>query len=198
MRVISGKVKGHRLKSPKGNKVRPTEDRIKESIFNIIGYIESDSLVLDAFGGTGSIGIEFLSRGAYKAYFVDNYYDSIVAIRENLSHTKLLESSEIINSDIFIAINEFNKEKLKFDYIYLDPPFNQKNLLDKAFEAIEKKDILELNGIVIVEYGKEIQLDDLMYGFKRTDHRIYGNKCIDFYEKNIEEAPDESSLSRQF
>ena len=82
MRVISGLKRGHKLKAPKGLEVRPTEDKIKESLFNILGYIDKDSLVLDLFGGSGSIGIEFLSRGARVCYFVDISSNSISYIKE--------------------------------------------------------------------------------------------------------------------
>lgn len=196
MRVISGVAKGHKLKAPKGSKVRPTEDRIKESLFNIIRNIKSDSIVLDAFGGSGSIGIEFLSRGADKVYFVDNSYDSTAIIQENLNHTKLLDSAEIIKADIFIAIKKFSKEDLKFDYIYLDPPFTQVDLLDGVFKSINEENILDINGIVMVEHGKDLNLENILYGFKKVDYRSYGSKIIDFYKRNIEEATDESSLSR--
>lgn len=196
MRVISGLAKGHKLKIPKGNKVRPTEDRIKESLFNIIGNVKSDSLVLDAFGGSGSIGIEFLSRGAKKSYFVDNYYESISTIKENLKHTKLLEGAEIIKSDVFLAFKRFSKKGLKFNYIYIDPPFNQKGLVEKVVKSIDDENILAENGILIVEHEKELDLENLIYKFERVDSRNYGSKCIDFYKKNIEEVSNESSLPR--
>ncbi len=196
MRIISGIARGHKLKAPKGNKVRPTEDRIKESLFNILGNIKSNSIVLDAFGGSGSIGIEFLSRGASKVYFVDNNYDSIVTIKQNLNHTKFLTSAEIIQSDIFIVIKRLSKIGLKFDYIYLDPPFNQNGMVDKAFKFIDKENILAVNGILVVEHEKELNLEELVYEFRKVDHRDYGSKCIDFYKKNIEEVRGESSLPR--
>lgn len=196
MRVISGLAKGHKLKAPKGNTVRPTEDRIKESLFNILGNIKTDSQVLDAFGGSGSIGIEFLSRGAHKSYFVDNYQDSISAIKDNLNHTKLLDSAEIIKSDIFIALNKFKSKKIKFDYIYLDPPFNREGLVDKVFKSIDELQLLNKNGLIIVEHEKDLALIDKMYGFKRVDNRSYGSKCIDFYKEDIEEDLDEGSISR--
>lgn len=196
LRVISGKAKGHKLKAPKGDKVRPTEDRIKESIFNIIGNIKSDSIILDAFGGSGSIGIEFLSRGAKRSYFVDNYKDSISAIKENLNHTKFLDNAEIIKSDVFIAFKKFSNKNLQFDYIYLDPPFNKDNLIDKVLESIKKEKILNENGIIIVEHEKNLNLLDEIYGFNRVDHRSYGSKCVDFYKEKVEEVTDEGSLSR--
>lgn len=188
MRVISGRSKGHKLKAPKGSKVRPTEDRIKESLFNIIRDINTSSIALDAFAGSGAIGIEFLSRGAKKVYFVDNSYDSISTIQENLNHTKLLNNAEVIKGDIFGEIKKFADENIKFNYIYLDPPFLIDNLLDRVFESIKEEDILATDGLLIVEHGKKLKLEDLIYGFKKVDYRSYGNKIIDFYKINTEEA----------
>ncbi len=188
LRVISGRSKGHKLKAPKGSKVRPTEDRIKESLFNIIRDINTSSIALDAFAGSGAIGIEFLSRGAKKVYFVDNSYDSISTIQENLNHTKLLNNAEVIKGDIFGEIKKFADENIKFNYIYLDPPFLIDNLLDRVFESIKEEDILATDGLLIVEHGKKLKLEDLIYGFKKVDYRSYGNKIIDFYKINTEEA----------
>lgn len=188
MRVISGKAKGHKLKAPKGSKVRPTEDRIKESLFNIIRNIHTNSLVLDAFAGSGAIGIEFLSRGAKKVYFVDSNYASISTIQENLNHTKLSKNAQVIKGDIFETIKRLGKENLKFDYIYLDPPFFVDDLLDKVFKSIKEEDILAADGLLIAEHGKKLKLEDLLYGFKKIDYRSYGNKIIDFYRINTEEA----------
>lgn len=104
MRVISGERKGHNLVAPKGRNVRPTEDRVKESLFNIISPIVPGSIILDLFAGTGSIGIEFLSRGASFGFFVDKSVDSITSIKRNLEHTKYEGKSEILNLDAKIAI----------------------------------------------------------------------------------------------
>lgn len=188
LRVISGIAKGHKLKAPKGSKVRPTEDRIKESLFNIIRDINSDTIVLDAFAGSGSIGIEFLSRGVKKVYFVDNSYESISVIQENLNHTKLLKNADIIKADIFETIRKLSKQNLKFDYIYLDPPFFIDNLLDKVIKSIDEEDILASDGLLIAEHGKKLNLEDELYGFKKVDYRSYGNKVIDFYKRNIGEV----------
>lgn len=182
VRVISGSRKGHRLKAPKGNKVRPTEDRIKESLFNILGDINKNAIVLDAFAGSGSIGIEFLSRGAKQVYFVDEFYGSISTIRENLEHTKLINMANIIRSDIFLVFNQFYKDNLLFDYIYLDPPFNQEELALKLLEKIHTEDILKDKGIIIIEHGKNLGLADNIYDFQKIDHRKYGNKFLTFYK----------------
>lgn len=182
MRVIAGLRKGHKLKTPKGNKVRPTEDRIKESLFNIIGPIDENSIILDAFGGTGSIGIEFLSRGAKLCYFVDNSIDSINLIRENLTHTKFLGQSIVEKKDICIAIGDFRCKGISFDYIYLDPPFRQGEFLLKLIAEIYKNGILNNGGIILAEHEKELLLEENILELTKYDVRNYGSKSISFFK----------------
>lgn len=184
MRVISGLKKGHRLKSPKGLDVRPTEDRIKESLFNIIGAIHSESIILDLFAGSGSIGIEFLSRGAQKCFFVDISAASLSAVKDNLRHTGLEKDAVIIKKDAKKAILDLNKQNVKFDYIYLDPPFRNEDLLLNVIEEIYNNQILSENGVLIIEHEKELVLNHELYGFIKYKDRNYGSKTLEFY-KNI-------------
>ena len=184
MRVISGLKKGHKLKSPKGLDVRPTEDRIKESLFNIIGTIHNQSIILDLFAGSGSIGIEFLSRGALNCFFVDISATSLSVVKDNLTHTGLEKNAIIIKKDAKKAILDLNKQNIKFDYIYLDPPFRNEKLLLNVIEEIYNNQLLSENGIVIVEHEKELVLNDELYGFIKYKDRNYGSKTLDFY-KNI-------------
>lgn len=185
LRVISGLRKGHKLKAPKGTDVRPTEDRIKESLFNILRFIDKDSIILDAFGGTGSIGIEFLSRGAKVCYFVDNSHESIDIINENLKHTKFLDHSFVFRKDIMVAIKFFREEKLDFNYIYLDPPFREDGLIYSLLDLISKESILKDDGIIIIEHEKELNLEGNVNEFIKFDYRKYGSKSLSFYKKNI-------------
>ncbi len=184
MRVISGEKKGHKLKSPKGLDVRPTEDRIKESLFNIIGNIHEQAIILDLFAGSGSIGIEFLSRGAEKCFFVDISSTSLSAVKDNLNSTGLDKKAVIIKKDAKIAIIGFRKDDIKFDYIYLDPPFRNEKLLLNVIEEIYNNKILVESGIIIVEHEKELVLDNELYGFLKYKDRNYGSKTLEFY-KNI-------------
>lgn len=183
MRVISGLKRGHKLKAPKGLEVRPTEDKIKESLFNILGYIDKDSLVLDLFGGSGSIGIEFLSRGARVCYFVDISSNSISYIKDNLSHTDLNEFAIVIKSDAIKAIKQLSSSDLKFDYIYLDPPFRHNELLLKVISSLKDYPILKTDGLIIIEHESELILEDEMFVFKKIDERRYGAKTISFFKK---------------
>ncbi|MDR7869904.1 MAG: 16S rRNA (guanine(966)-N(2))-methyltransferase RsmD [Tissierellaceae bacterium] len=182
MRVISGLRKGHRLKSPKGMDVRPTEDKIKESLFNIIGKIDESSVVLDLFGGTGSIGIEFLSRGAKKSYFVDVSPNSISCIKDNLNHTKLNELAVVIKSDSIRAIKQLYNDKLIFNYIYIDPPFRKNQLLTSVLSTLAEYPIMNINSIIIIEHESELVLEDKIFNFNKFDERKYGSKTISFFK----------------
>lgn len=180
--MISGERKGHKLIAPKGSDVRPTEDRVKESLFNIISPISSNSVVLDLFAGTGGIGIEFLSRGASFAYFVDKGAESIPAIKKNLEHTRYLGKSEVIILDARTAIKRFATKGISFDYIYIDPPYAQVDLFHEVLHLISDAGLLKSNGLAIVEHDKKLILKDMYGDIIKFDERSYGSKLMTYYK----------------
>lgn len=186
LRVITGKAKGHRLKAPKGLSTRPTTDRVKESLFNIIGLIPSTSTVLDLFSGTGNIGIEFLSRGAQECIFIDNSYSSIKIINENLSNTRLLQQSQVFKNDVNNVIRILGKKKRKFNYIFMDPPY-EKDLALPTLENICHEEILEGNGLVIVEHESQSSFPEKVSSMHKIDSRRYGGTTITFFKHKEEE-----------
>jgi len=151
MRVIAGSAKSLHLYSVKGFHVRPTADRIKESLFSSVGRRVVDSRFLDLYSGTGAIGIEALSRGAEFAVFVDNSKECVKIIEKNLDHTKLRDRGRIINGNAISAINDLSGGEI-FDIIFLDPPYN-KNLIFETLESITENGLISENGLVIAEYG---------------------------------------------
>lgn len=157
MRVISGEKRGTKLIAPDGMVTRPTDDRLKENVFNLLGKIKSDSVVLDLFAGSGQIGIEFLSRGASQCFFVDKNIKAIKSIKDNLIKTKYLEKSKIIKSNVKTALSRL--ESQKFDYIYIDPPYDDIKNLTEVFNIILKSDIIKLSTIIIIETIKGFTLD---------------------------------------
>lgn len=183
MRVISGDKRGHKLKAPKGSDTRPTEDKIKESLFNIIRPFKYDSVVLDLFAGSGSIGIEFLSRGSKEAYLVDSSIYSIDVIKENLAHTRLKEKAKVLKIDARRAIEKFKEENIKFDYIYLDPPYKEHELLNNIINKISNYNLLENDGILIIEHEKELILENTIFNLTIFDNRNYGSKSISMYKR---------------
>lgn len=138
MRVIAGAAKGHKLQTIEGLNTRPTTDRIKETLFNIIAFDLPESRFLDLFSGSGAIGIEALSRGADTAVFVEQAAECQKVITENLTHTKLMERARLIKSDVLTGLAQLSAEQETFDIIFMDPPYAAglaEPTLEKSFPA---------------------------------------------------------------
>ena len=159
MRIITGTAKGCRLKAPKGMSTRPTSDRIKESLFSILGPLVLDASVLDLFAGTGGLGLEALSRGALHAVFVDPATADI--IRENAEHAHLLEKSEIVRREAISFLGYLAGKAQRFDLIFCDPPYH-KGLWEKALTVVDRGNLLLPGGSLVIEHGRdEIRLPEL-------------------------------------
>lgn len=152
MRVVAGRYKGKNLISPKGDGVRPTTTRIKETLFNVLqGYVR-DSRVLDLFAGSGSLGIECISRGAEHVTFADKSKDSIALVRENLRGIDGYYS--VVNSDFLAVLNGAFYNKIKYDLIFLDPPYGS-GLAEIAIDKIFEFDLLTEDGIIVYEHSSD-------------------------------------------
>lgn len=183
MRVISGKAKGIRLASLEGNLTRPTLDRVKEALFNIIQTEIVNTTVLDLFAGSGALGIEALSRGAKKVILCDKSPKAINTIKINLEKTKLDKNAEIILKDYEKALNIL-KGKEKFDLIFIDPPYAD-NMVKKSILNIMEFDLLNNNGKIIIETDDEERiLKDLeQIQVNVYDLRKYGRVKIIFLNR---------------
>lgn len=179
MRVISGKSRGSKLFSLDGENTRPTLDRVKESLFNILKDKTEDSVVLDLFSGSGALGIECLSRGARKVIFSDNSLDAIGIINKNLKKTRLEENALILNDDFRTVLESVKNEK--FDLIFLDPPYKT-DYAEKSLKIIVKENILQENGIVILETDRreEILKNIENIDINILDIRKYGRVTLIF------------------
>lgn len=147
MRVISGIARSIPLKTIDGLSTRPTTDRIKETLFNIIGPDISNKIFLDLFAGSGGIGIEALSRNASKVYFNDNNIECINIIKQNLTKTHLENNAIVTKLDCLNALNSINE---KLDYIFMDPPYNS-NLNNKVLKTLSDSNIINSSTIIIIE-----------------------------------------------
>lgn len=174
MRVISGSARGKKLITSDGLDVRPTLDRVKESVFNMIAFDIPDANVLDLFSGSGSLGIEALSRGAKECIFVDKSSQSVSITKKNLEATRLLDSACILNTDSIEFIKSTNK---KFDIIFIDPPY-ESDLYTKSLSAIKDADILSDDGFIVLEYDTEITPDFSTDGFELVKEKKYGRVKI--------------------
>ena len=173
MRIISGRAKGTNLYTLKGNNTRPTSDRAKEAVFNIIGSDIIDCKFLDLFAGSGAVGLEAASRGAKKVILADKSKDAINIIKRNVEKTHLEEKTQIYNLDYNKVVKTKIKEKQ--DYIFLDPPY-ESNLLYESISAILENNILEKDGIIIAETDKveEVKKQIEKLSINIVDIRKYG------------------------
>ena len=151
MRVIAGKARRLQLKTLPGDQTRPTTDRIKETLFNMLSFEVEGSSFLDLFAGSGAIGIEALSRGADRAVFVENNRKALTCIRENLAHTKLEKDAELLGRDALSAISHLNLKGVPFDIIFMDPPYGKLLEKDVLFSLKDHPSLLHEDTLIIVE-----------------------------------------------
>ena len=176
MRVITGTARGTKLKTPEGMLTRPTTDRVKEALFNIIQFdIAGD--VLDLFAGTGQLGIEALSRGASRAVFVDHRQDAAALVRENLRRTHFEDRGEVVCTDFTQYLARCRR---KFRLIFLDPPYAEKSL-ETAIQRLSEIDILSDGGIIICEVDFEY-LDKNIKNLELIKQKKYGSTYLYIYK----------------
>ena len=180
MRVISGRARGVRLKTPEGMQTRPTADRVKEALFSILQFELPGKKILDLFGGTGQLGIEAISRGAKETVFVDQSDKACKLIRENLRLAKMEDEGRVIRSD-YLAFLRSTKEK--FDIILLDPPYAEV-FLENALNLITEIDILQSGGIIATEYPFGKVLPAEYSEVYRAKEYKYGKTILTIFRKN--------------
>lgn len=181
MRVISGKARGTKLNSIDDITTRPTLDRVKESLFNIIQNKIADSMVLDLFAGSGAIGIECISRGANCVYFCEKSHIASKMIYQNLEKTKFIKESIVIEKDYKECLTILKEKDVSFDIIYIDPPYRQDLAVDSV-KRILSLDLLKKEGTIIIETDDEArELEELkQIGLKASDLRKYGRVSLIF------------------
>lgn len=185
MRVIAGSAKRLQLKTLDGMDTRPTTDRIKETLFNMISPYIAGCSFLDLFSGSGGIGIEALSRGAENAVFVEKNPKAMACIKENLKNTKLESKAAIMMTDVLLALNRLEGTQC-FDYIFMDPPYNQ-DLEYKVLSYLSDSQIVGSDTVIIVEASKEtvfFYLEDL--GFSLIKEKIYKTNKHVFLERKTQ------------
>lgn len=184
MRVISGTARGTKLNSIESLSTRPTLDRVKESVFNIIQNKIPDSIILDLFSGSGAIAIEFLSRGAQKAYLCEKNPIAVKMIYSNLEKTKMVDKTVVINKDYKKTIELLEMQNVQFDFVYIDPPY-QANVAVDSVKRILLSNLLNEKGNMIIETDDEkreiLELEKL--NVEITDIRKYGRVSLIFLAK---------------
>ncbi len=177
MRIIAGRAGGLKLKSLKGKDVRPTLDRVKESMFNIIAFDLPGAEVLDLFSGFGSLGIEALSRGAAKSDFVEINKAHLKVIEQNLKKAKLFDLAKLYNQDVYLYLKNCSQ---KYDIIFMDPPY-KKDMSAEAIKLIIENDLLKEKGLIISERAETENVEEYRE-LKIIKNKKYGNSLIIIYQ----------------
>jgi 16S rRNA (guanine966-N2)-methyltransferase len=181
MRIITGTAKGIKLKTPRGRDVRPTSDRVKESLFAILAGRIAEAAVADFFAGTGNLGLEALSRGAASAVFIDASPASLALVRENAARAQLAERAEFLRQDALAAAGRFARDGRAFDLIFCDPPYN-KGLAAAILEKIDAANLLRPGGVVIIEHSRHESLPAGLAHLKISRTERYGETLLTFLE----------------
>lgn len=183
---------------PEGNLIRPTPGKVKEAIFSMVGHDLSDNYVLDLFAGTGSLGIEAISRGASFVWLGDKSPDANLLISENLKTTGAGDKARLIRGDWQYVLRTLNREGSKLDIIFLDPPFD-KDILEKAIGAISLYELLNEDGIIVAEYDHSLSLPEEIDDLVCFKSKKYGKTIVSLYGYELDpvddlENPDDKDL----
>jgi 16S rRNA (guanine(966)-N(2))-methyltransferase RsmD len=184
MRVIGGAARGRRLKVPKGQAVRPTAARVKESLFNILPHDFSGLRVLDLFAGSGNVSIEALSRGAAKAVLIDESPRSAAVIRDNLSRLGLSERAQVWTAPVLRSLRKLAKSRETFDLIFLDPPYDRE-LVGATLSTIGQCHLLSDAGKVVAEHSAREPVRARYADLVLNDQRRYGDTLLSFFKKEM-------------
>src|SRR5665647_581602 len=181
MRIIAGNARGRKLLSPVGMGTRPTLDRIKEAIFNIIQNKLVGAVVVDMFSGTGSLGLEAVSRGASKCYLIDMGDTTFEMLQKNVDNLKFSDKCECLKGDTYKYMQQFANEKVVFDLIFIDPPY-AKDMIPPAIEIISANSLLSKDGLIVckIDSAEEIYTGNSIIHLSSS--RKYGNTTVLFYE----------------
>lgn len=186
MRVIAGTARSMPLKTVKGMDVRPTTDKTKETLFNVLQTDVPDSRFLDLFSGSGAIGIEALSRGAASAVFVEHNRQAVACIKENLTKTKLMSQAEIMPVECQTAIRQLDDGKRHFDIVFMDPPYN-KQLEKEMLIQMQHASFINEETMIIIEASLETEFDWLeTYGYIATKVKKYKTNQHVFVQRVLE------------
>jgi 16S rRNA (guanine966-N2)-methyltransferase len=186
MRIIGGKARGRPIRLPAGCRIRPTSDRLKESLFNILHPVEG-AYFLDIYAGCGNIGLEALSRGACGSVFVEKDLRLVEAIRENLRLLRFEGQGEVIAAGMEQGLRRLEKRGERFDILFADPPYDE-DFLPEILRCLEGAELLAEKGVIVLQHSvREDPKESLTQTLVMTDQRRYGDTLLSFLKKPIEE-----------
>jgi 16S rRNA (guanine(966)-N(2))-methyltransferase RsmD len=183
MRVIAGKYRSRRLAAPQGSSTRPTSDRLRETLFNVVAPRVPDSVWLDLFAGSGAIGIEAISRGARSATFVESSSSAARTIRKNLQNLEIDEGFEVIEREAATALRMLDSQAVTYDFCFLDPPYRKMGDYEQILGFLSQSRLLTAESLVIAEHDKHFDPGDEFGSLRRQRALRQGDAVLSFYRK---------------
>lgn len=180
MRIVAGKAKNKKIKSQKGHMVRPTMEKIKDALFNILQPHLADAVFLDLYSGTGNIALEAISRGVKRAVMIEHNNAAVKIIIENVNNIGFSDQCRAYKNDALRAIEILEKKNETFDIIFMDPPYTGE-YNGKTIKKVDDCKILKKDGLLISEHYVKERLDDKIGNLKKIEERAYGDKILTFY-----------------
>jgi 16S rRNA (guanine(966)-N(2))-methyltransferase RsmD len=191
VRVIAGKYRSRILKSLKGNALRPTSDRLRETLFNVLGHRVTGSRFLDIFAGTGAVGIEALSRGAIEVVFIENHAAAAVLIRRNLESLAITDGAQVLPLDALRALEKIARKHKPtdspFDFVFVDPPYTEKDQYDRVLGFLGSAPFLATGSVVIAEHRRTFELPQRIGRLMQTRILRQGDAALSFFEHQAAE-----------
>jgi 16S rRNA (guanine(966)-N(2))-methyltransferase RsmD len=181
MRVIAGRYRSRQLKGKPPAGTRPTSDKLRETLFNVLGETVRDAAFLDGFAGMGGVGIEALSRGASFVCFVDKSRRACSIIRENLEGLKITEGFRVIEEDLDRALDLFERQGVAFDIVFLDPPYDRDALYVDSLSAFAVRPLLNRGAVLVVEHSKRVVLAETVGNLRCYRSLTQGDSTLSFY-----------------
>ena len=188
MRVIAGRFRSRKLAAPRGLKVRPTSDRLRETLFNVLAAGKRPALEgsvwLDLYAGTGAVGLEALSRGADRVYFVESARAAADCIRANLRALGVIEGFEVLEHEVLPALRQLDTQAVTCDYVFLDPPYRDAGAYEQVLDFLSKSRLLRPSSIVIAEHDRRFDPGDTFGALHRFRQLEQGDAVLSFYKLN--------------
>jgi 16S rRNA (guanine(966)-N(2))-methyltransferase RsmD len=183
MRIIAGRFRSRQIMAPAGEGTRPTSDRLRETLFNVLAPRVPDSVFLDLYAGSGAVGIEALSRGAKKVYAVEAGKKAVRAIEQNLATLGIEDDFELIGSDVASGLRSLAANGVQIDICVLDPPYREHGAYEQVFRILSESQLIADGGIVIAEHEKHFDPGDKLALFKRYRTLRQGDAVLSFYHQ---------------
>lgn len=193
MRVIAGKYRSQPLSAPKGRDTRPTSDRLRETLFNVIAPQIRDAVFADLFAGTGAVGIEAISRGARQVYFAENAKIALQTLRQNLDRLQIRDQAIVEAAGTMPLLRRLLQQKIRLDLIFLDPPYKEQLAYQTVLRFLAEQPILHVNAIVMVEHARRFSLPNLNINLQPYRRIEQGETALTFFRCNTETASHPSS-----